>query len=539
MKNLFSNPKLSLISIALLILAQTSIAIAAPPAPTSAKIWYSGGQFIEVTFNKNFGNGGKGSNLPNSAWSLMHNGTEKGIFQTLHGKNDRTLLLAVSTEITSAGTVTLSYTRTGGRHDLHSGSFDSGTAEYVVNFTINVETPDSYVKPEAVLTAAQTTVALNSTLNFSVADANSGNITKYQWDAYNRTNWGWRQPQHVGSFNSRNTAEATWTPPTDLTGEFLIKATIWDDVNRQSSASVEITVTQVLGNIIYAVSIISDPGPDKTYGLGDIISLSLKPTSTVNRVYSVSGGTPEIKIKMDPSYGEKIARYTSSSPNNALHFNYTVVEPNLSTTGIAVIANSFNRNGATLTVNGGTLINIGFPGVNYDPNHKVDWRIVDSPPTVQSVSITSTPSTGTPNTYGLGDKIVIAVVFDQRVFTRALPSSWSAAFIDTDFDLQEIWGTKTAQSVRGSGTTTLEFEWEVRRPNFSTKGVAILANTLRLRNGGCHIRNASGVDAILTHPGVGPDTRHKVDWRIAGEGANAPAKAKGTLVTTWAALKKK
>ena len=170
----------------------------------------------------------------------------------------------------------------------------------------------------------------------------------------------------------------------------------------------------------------------------------------------------------------------------------------------------------------------------------MDWRLPsdpDLPPTVQSVNIISDP--GPDNTYGLGDKIVIAVEFDQEVITKSLPSSWSAAFIDTDFDLQEIWGTKTAQSVRGSGTTTLEFEWEVRRPNFSTKGVAILANTLRLRNGGCHIRNASGLDAILTHPGVGPDTGHKVDWRIAGGAANAPAKAKGTLVTTWSALKQK
>ena len=170
----------------------------------------------------------------------------------------------------------------------------------------------------------------------------------------------------------------------------------------------------------------------------------------------------------------------------------------------------------------------------------MDWRLPsdpDLPPTVQSVNIISDP--GPDNTYGLGDKIVIAVEFDQEVITKSLPSSWSAAFIDTDFDLQEIWGTKTAQSVRGSGTTTLEFEWEVRRPNFSTKGVAILANTLRLRNGGCHIRNASGVDAILTHPGVGPNTGHKVDWRIAGGAANAPAKPKGTLVTTWAALKQK
>ena len=509
-------------------------------------MWWSGGQFIKVKFNKELGNGGNGSNLPNSAWSLTHNGTENGVFQTLLGELDRvsdpdvnlsTLLLAVSTEITSAGTVTLSYTRPGGRHDLFSGGgFSGGVAvpiEYVANFTINVETPDSYVKPEAVLTATQTTVELGSTLNFSVADENSGTITKYQWDAYNRTNWGWVQPQHVGSFNSRNTAAATWTPPASLTGEFLIKATIFDEVNRQSAASVEITVTQADSNNNYEASIISDPGPDKTYGLGDTITVALKSTTGYQRVFAVTG-TPQITIKMDPRYGEKTASYTSSGPNTELHFNYTVVEPNLSTTGIAIIANSLN--GGSITT-AGSSFRPNFPGVNHDPNHKVDWRIVDSPPTVQSVNIISDP--GPDKTYGLGDKIIIAVAFDQEVITKSLPSSWSAAYIDMDFNLQERWGTKTAQSVSGSGTTTLNFEWRVRQPNFSQAGVAILANTLRLRNGFCHIRNASGVDAVLTHGGTAANPNHKVDWRIAGGAANAPAKPKGTLVTTWAALKQK
>ncbi len=395
----------------------------------------------------------------------------------------------------------------------------------------------------AQITTAKTEIELDETLTLTLSDANGETDLAYHWSAYIKGSW---RAGQGGTLSSRNTASTTWTPPANQTGVYVITGSIRDagtraGAGRQNQDSIEITVTQIASTIRYAVTITSDPGPDKTYGLGDTISFSLKHTRTIQRIYSVSGGTPEIKIKMDPSYGEKTASYTSSSPAGELHFNYTVVEPNFSPKGIAIIGNSLDLKGATFTSNGVAATNIDFPHVLHDPNHKVDWRIPSDPdlaPTVQSVDIISDP--GPDKTYGLGDKMVIAVEFDQEVFTKSIPSSWSAAVIDTDFDLQEIWGTKIAQSVRGSGTTTLEFEWEVRWPNFSTKGVAILANTLRLRNGGCHIRNAFGLDAILTHPGVGPDTNHKVDWRIAGgQGANAPAKPKGTLVTTWAALKQK
>ena len=390
----------------------------------------------------------------------------------------------------------------------------------------------------AQITASDTEIELGETVTLTLSDVNGETDLAYAWNAFIKGSW---RAGQGGTLSSRTAASTTWTPPANQTGVYVITGSIRDagtraGAGRQNQDSIEITVTQADGNNDFAAFIISDPGPNKTYGLGDTITVAIEGTSELYNAFTVTG-TPQIKIKMDPSYGEKIASYTNSSPGDELHFEYTVVEPNFSPKGIAIIGSSIT--GGNITRNGHLFVP-DFPSVLHDPNHKVDWRLSsepDLPPTVESVSIISDP--GPDNTYGLGDKIVIAVAFDQEVFTKSLPSTWSAAVIDTDFDLQEIWGTKTAQSVRGSGTTTLEFEWEVRRPNFSTKGVAILANTLRLRNGFCHIRNASGLDAILTHPGVGPDTNHKVDWRRAGGTANAPAKPKGTLVTTWAALKQK
>ena len=393
----------------------------------------------------------------------------------------------------------------------------------------------------AQITTDKTEIELDETLTLSLSDVNGETDLAYAWAAYVKGSW---RAGQGGTLSSRTAASTTWTPPAKQTGVYVITGSIRDagtraGAGRQNQDSIEITVTQIVSGVHYAATITSDPGDDKTYGFGDTISIRIMDTDASGAHYIVTG-TPQIKIKMDPRYGEKIANYKNPNTTTYLQFDYVVKEPNFSPKGIAIIGDSLNLNGGTVRRGTSNQNSIAFPHVLHDPNHKVDWRLPsdpDLPPTVQSVNIISDP--GSDNTYGSGDKIVIAVEFDQSVIARAFPVFWSAAYIDMDFNLQEIWGTKTAQLVRGSGTDTLEFEWRVRQPNFSDKGVTILANTLRLRNDLSHIRNEFGIDAILTNPVVGPDPDHKVDWRAAGGTANAPAKPKGTLVTTWAALKQK
>ena len=51
-------------------------------------------------------------------------------------------------------------------------------------------------------------------------------------------------------------------------------------------------------------------------------------------------------------------------------------------------------------------------------------------------------------------------------------------------------------------------------PNFSSQGIAVLANSLRL-NGGGIASAASGTGAALAHDGLGHDADHRVDWQLA------------------------
>ena len=95
---------------------------------------------------------------------------------------------------------------------------------------------------------------------------------------------------------------------------------------------------------------------------------------TFDEAVDVSG-TPRLTIKMDPRYGEKWAVYEGGSGTTTLTFTHTVVEPNLSTQGIAILAN-------TLTLNGGDIesaatdtdADLSHDGLGHDPGHKVNWQ---------------------------------------------------------------------------------------------------------------------------------------------------------------------
>ena len=397
-----------------------------------------------------------------------------------------------------------------------------------------------------------------------------------------------------------------------------------------SGLSVPPEKRQVPSTSVTGVSVVSDPGADQTYGLGDTIQVRVTFNQLVVDV-DTSGGTPRLKIDMDPAeWGEKWASYASGSGTASLIFTHTVVEPNISTQGIAVLEN-------TLELNGGTIrsddADAGLPhtGLAHDANHKVDWQassdsgeeeegasggsgpgeepseppanspatgapaitgtarvgetltantsgiadadgltnanfsyqwladgsdisgatgstyapagadvgkavkvrvsftddagnsetltsaataaVAPNPPDVTGVSITSDPGSG--DTYALGDVITISVTFDEAVDVTGAPR------IAIDMDPAD-WGTKQAAYQGGSGSKTLVFTHTVVEPNYSTQGIAVLANSLAL-NGGDIESKATDTDADLSHDGLNHDANHKVDWQQSPPPANSPA----------------
>ena len=265
---------------------------------------------------------------------------------------------------------------------------------------------------------------------------------------------------------------------------------------------------------VTGVALVSDPGGDRTYGLGDTIRVRVM----FDRPVDVTG-SPRVKIKMDPRWGEFWAVYGNGGGTPVLTFAYTVVEPNTAPTGIAVLANTLEANGGTIGSAGTQAdANLAHAGLGHDPAHRVDWRIAPPPeglPSVTGVAVVS--DAGSDNTYLLGDTIRVRLTFSEAVEVTGTPG--------LTIKMDPRWGEKRAvyEGVTGTAALALTFAYTVVEPNTAPSGIAVLANTLA-PNGGTIRSAATGADAALGHAGLGHDPNHKVDWRPALSVADAEAR---------------
>ena len=131
------------------------------------------------------------------------------------------------------------------------------------------------------------------------------------------------------------------------------------------------TVVDVPPPAVAGVSVVSDPGAGDTYGLGDVIRVRV----TFSEAVDVAGSS-RLRIDMDPAHwGRKWAVYESGSGTTELTFAHTVVQPNTSTQGIAVLADTLELNGGTIrSKSNDTDADLSHGGLPHDPNHKVDWQ---------------------------------------------------------------------------------------------------------------------------------------------------------------------
>ena len=264
---------------------------------------------------------------------------------------------------------------------------------------------------------------------------------------------------------------------------------------------------------VTGVALVSEAGDDATYALGETIRVRLTFSAAVD--VDTSGGSPRLKIDMDPAHwGEQWAVYETGSGTDSLTFAYTVAQPNESTEGIAVLADTLALNGGAIrSAATETDAELGHAGLDHDPAHKVAWRQAPPAPAVTGVALASRPATG--DTYGAGETLRVTLTFDEAVDVSGAPQ----LAIDMD---PASWGTKQAAYEGGSGTDSLTFAYTVAQPNESAQGVAVTANTLAL-NGGTIRSAASAADADLAHAGLGHDPAHKVDWQQAPPDTTAPA----------------
>ena len=85
------------------------------------------------------------------------------------------------------------------------------------------------------------------------------------------------------------------------------------------------------------VALASAPAEGAIYGPGETISVRLTFTEDVT-VYEIDGAL-QLKIDLGPTHGQRLAAYAGGSDTNELTFEYTVAEPDISNTGVAVVRN--------------------------------------------------------------------------------------------------------------------------------------------------------------------------------------------------------
>ena len=266
---------------------------------------------------------------------------------------------------------------------------------------------------------------------------------------------------------------------------------------------------------VTGVRVSSSPASGDTYLLGETIHVTI----TFSQEVDVTG-TPQMKIDMDPAeWGEKLASYATGGGTDSLTFTHTVVQPNYSTQGIAVLANSLALNGGTIKSSATQAdAELSHIRLEHNADHKVDWQRSPQTPTptttpqtptptttpsVTGVDVTSSPLSG--DTYLLGETIRVTITFSEDVDVTGAPQ------LKIDMDPAD-WGEKLAGYDSGTGTASLTFAHTVVEPNFSSQGIAVLADSLAL-NGGTIKSSASQADAALSHIRLNHNAAHKVDWQ--------------------------
>ena len=131
------------------------------------------------------------------------------------------------------------------------------------------------------------------------------------------------------------------------------------------------------------VSVSSFPYADGACASGEAMRVTLTYTEEVDVT-----GAPRLKIKMDPTWGEFWADCDGGTGANTLNFAYTVVYPNISPRGIAVLHGSLALNGGAIRSATATPADAGLwhEWLGHDWDHRVDSET----PSLLSVTVHAT-----------------------------------------------------------------------------------------------------------------------------------------------------
>ncbi len=267
---------------------------------------------------------------------------------------------------------------------------------------------------------------------------------------------------------------------------------------------------------VSAVTISSTPASDSTYGGAELIEVKV----AFSRPVAVTG-SPQLALTIGSATRQ--ARYWSAtSKADTLVFVYSVGVADADTVGIGIGASALTLNGGSINdVRPGATpasLGLGSHAITNAAAHKVDGST--GPPRVTGVSLNDAP---TDSTFELSDAVVVTVEFTVAVTVTGTPR----VRVGLGSSLRNAWYR------RGSGTTSLEFEYTVFQTNADADGISIGANALETPSGSTIRRMGTTTDAVL---GLGIHAiSNSAAHKVAGNTRTTPV-VKGVRITSTPAV---
>ena len=242
----------------------------------------------------------------------------------------------------------------------------------------------------------------------------------------------------------------------------------------------------------------TSPARGDTYELGETVVVFVQFDGPVKRT---GDDLPQVALMIGAE--TQYATYTGGRNKDLYRFEYTVQEPDRDEDGISLPANALILNGGTITATDGTTdADLTHAPVGPERDRKVDGGSDVPPPRVEAITFDTSPARG--DTYELGERIEMSVVFDGPVETEDLQV---ALTIGTETRYPILYAT-------AMGRHYYYFEYTVQEGDRDEDGISIPANAVLLNSGA--VTDPSGtVDADLTHGEVAADAGRKVNGSLA------------------------
>ena len=359
-----------------------------PPVVSIAEVTVDGTHIVLIFLEGLDTSGYSGITVSDFGVTADGNSVTVGSLRTTveFGEIDAITLVDLSPAITHGQVVTVSYAdpTTGddtagvledaAGNDVASFTTGSGGVPAVVNLVPAPAQTDEQLAPSN-LTATLENGDVR--LNWNAPDVDAASVTGY---TIFRANPQLTPPApsaiYLSNTGNTNTTFLDTGPVPGTRNTYRVAARRGNDGSVNSNFAF-VDVPQPVAPTIDSVSVVSDPGADDTYGLGDTITVAVEFTAAVTVT-----GTPQITLRVGggAAVNLKLANYASGSGTTTLRFSYVVQAMDMDDNGIYLQANELVLNGGTIKSADGVDAVLTYPTEGQQNGHMVDGSIADNNP---------------------------------------------------------------------------------------------------------------------------------------------------------------